>query len=89
MAIQGTLCGKATLEGGQKTSAHPLMRCTLRTVCLLSKEEGEHNVEKFMLCSFAHHACSPLLQESLHELKLCKESLTCHLSLDVLCLCQK
>ena len=26
-----------------------------------SDEEGEHNVENFMLCSLAHHACSPLL----------------------------
>ena len=34
MVIQGTLCGKTTLEGGQKASAHPLMRCTPRTACL-------------------------------------------------------
>ena len=27
-----------------------------------SDEEGEHNVENFLLCSFAHHACSPFLQ---------------------------
>ena len=32
-----------------------------------SDEEGEHNVENFMLCSFAHHARSPLLQDFLHE----------------------
>ena len=30
-----------------------------------SDEEGEHNVENFMLCSFAHHVCSPLLQSFL------------------------
>ena len=23
-------------------------------------KEGEHNVENFLLCSCAHHACSPL-----------------------------
>ena len=55
----------------------------------LSDEEGEHSVEKFMLCSFAHHACSPLLQGSLHEEELCKVVLTCHFSLDVLYLCQE
>ena len=38
-----------------------------------SQEEGEHNVEKFLLCSFVHHACSPLLQESLHEIMLRSE----------------
>ena len=27
-----------------------------------SDEEGEHNVDNFMLSSFAHHSCSPLLQ---------------------------
>ena len=27
-----------------------------------SKEECEDTVENFMLCSFAHHACSPLMQ---------------------------
>ena len=27
-----------------------------------SDEEGDHNVENIMLCSFAHHACGPLLQ---------------------------
>ena len=26
----------------------------------VSDEEGEHNVENVTLCSFAHHACSPL-----------------------------
>ena len=31
----------------------------------VSDEEGEHNVENFILCSFAHHACSPLLQKYL------------------------
>ena len=28
-----------------------------------SDDEGEHNVENFMLCSFAYHACSALLHE--------------------------
>ena len=39
-----------------------------------SEEEGEHNVENFMLCSSAHHACSPLLQGSLHQEELCEGS---------------
>ena len=51
-----------------------------------SDEEGEHNVEKFMLCSFAQHACGPLLQRILEE--LCEVALSCHLSLDVIFLCQ-
>ena len=38
----------------------------MRTTCSLD-EEGEHTVEKFMPCSFARHACSPLLQRFLHE----------------------
>ena len=42
----------------------------------------------FMLCSFGHHACSPLLQEFLHEEELCKVAQTCHFSLDVIFLCQ-
>ena len=37
---------------------------------LSSAEEGEHNVE-IMLCSFAHLACSPLLQGFPHEEELC------------------
>ena len=53
-----------------------------------SDGEGEHNVENFMLCSFAHHACSPLLQGCLHQEELCKAALTCHFSLDVISLCQ-
>ena len=52
-----------------------------------SDEEGEHNVENSMLCSFAH-ACSPLLQKYLHEEELC-EALTCHFSFDVLYFCQE
>ena len=28
----------------------------------VTDEEGEHNVENFMLCSFSHSTCSPLLQ---------------------------
>ena len=41
------------------------------------------NVENLVLCSLAHHACSPLLQGFLHEEELCKVALTCHFSLDV------
>ena len=47
-------------------------------------EEGEHNVENIMLCYFAHHACSPLLQGFVHEAKLCKVALTCRFALDVI-----
>ena len=54
-----------------------------------SEEEGGHIAENFMLCSCAHHACSPLLQESLHEEELCKVALRCQVSLDVLYLCHK
>ena len=50
-----------------------------------SDEEGEHNVENIMLCSFAHHACSPLLQGFSHEEE---RALTCHFALDVILLCQ-
>ena len=32
-----------------------------------SGEDGEHNVDSFMRCSSAHHACSPFLQGFLHE----------------------
>ena len=35
-------------------------------------EEGEHNVESFMLCSVVHPACSQLLQGFLKEEELCK-----------------
>ena len=35
-----------------------------------SDEEGGHNVENIMLCSFAHHACSPLLQGFVYEEEL-------------------
>ena len=55
---------------------------------LSSDEEGEHNVENIMLCSFAHHACSPLLQGFLHEKELCQVALTCHSALDFTFLCQ-
>ena len=34
---------------------------------LSSDEEDKHNVENCVLCSCAHHACSPLLQRCLHE----------------------
>ena len=54
---------------------------------LSSDEESGHTVENFVLCSFAHHACSPLLQGFLHEEELCKAALTCPLSLDVIFLC--
>ena len=53
-----------------------------------SDEEGDHNVENIMLCSFAHHACGPLLQGFLHEEELCQVALTCHSALDVIFLCQ-
>ena len=42
-----------------------------------SDEEGEHRVENTMPCSFAHHACSPLLQGFLHEEELCEVAFTC------------
>ena len=50
---------------------------------LSSDEEGELNVENFMLCSFAHPTCSPLLQGFLHEEELCKVALTRHFSATV------
>ena len=53
-----------------------------------SNEEGGHNVENFILCSIANHACSPLLQGFLHEEELCKVAATCHFSLGVSFLCQ-
>ena len=60
----------------------------LKMTYFSSDEEGEHNVENTMLCSFAHHACSPLLQGFLHEEELREVALTCHFSLDVIFLCQ-
>ena len=39
-------------------------------------EEGEHNVENIMLCSFVHHARSPRMQGVLHEEELCKVALS-------------
>ena len=54
---------------------------------LSSSEEGAHNVENIMLCSFAH-ACSPQLQEFLHEEGLRRVALmTCHRALEVIFLC--
>ena len=50
--------------------------------------KGEHNVKNFVLCSFANHVCSPLVQDVLHEEELCKLALTRHFSLDVIFLCQ-
>ena len=52
------------------------------------EDDEEHNVENFMLCSFAHFACSPILQAFVHEEEMCEVALTCHFSLDVLFLCQ-
>ena len=43
---------------------------------LFSEEESEHIVENFMLCSFAHLACSPLVQGFQHTEELCKVALT-------------
>ena len=37
-----------------------------------------------MLCSFAHHACSPLLQRNLFEEELYEVALTCRSTLDVM-----
>ena len=51
-----------------------------------SDEDGEHNVEHFMLCSGVHLACSPLLQSFADEEELCAVALTCHCSLDVVSL---
>ena len=59
---------------------------------LSSDEECEHNFfskkkKNFMLCSFAHPACSPLLKVS-YTKKRCEVALTCHFSLDMIFLCQ-
>ena len=43
-----------------------------------SDEEGEHNVERIVLCWFAHHDCSPPLQGFLHGEELGKVALPCH-----------
>ena len=51
-------------------------------------EEEDHNVENFMLCPFAHSACSPILQTFLREEEMCEVALTCRFSLDVLYLFQ-
>ena len=48
-----------------------------------SDEEGDHNVENFLLFSFARPACSPLSQGFLHEIELGKVALICHFSSDV------
>ena len=37
-----------------------------------SENRDVHNVEKCVHCSFAHHACSPLLQGGLQEEELCE-----------------
>ena len=49
----------------------------------LSGEDGEHRVERLVLCSLVNCKCSPLLQGFLHEEELCLVALTCHCSLDV------
>ena len=49
-----------------------------------SGEGEEHQVENFTLCSFAHFACSPILQAFLNEEEMCKVALACHFSLDAL-----
>ena len=53
-----------------------------RTASLSRVRDEERNVENFMLCSFAHFACSPILQAFLHEEEMCK--VASHFSLDVL-----
>ena len=54
-----------------------------------ASENGDvHTVENFVLCSFAHHVCSPLLQGDLREEELCKVTLTCRFALDVIFLSQ-
>ena len=45
-----------------------------------SSGEGDHNVDNFMLFSFAHHACNPLLQGFLLE-ELRKVTLTWRVSM--------
>ena len=52
-----------------------------------SDEEGQHNMDNIVLCSFAHLACSQFLQGFLHEEELCKVALTCHFASDVIFLC--
>ena len=47
------------------------------------KMEDVHNVENFVLCSFAHHVCRPLLQGGVQEEELCSVALTCHFALNV------
>ena len=56
--------------------------------CFSSDEEGEHNVENILLCSFAHHAFSPLLQGFPHGEERREVTLTCHFALDAIFLCQ-
>ena len=54
-----------------------------------SDEEGEHTLENIMLCSFAHHACRPLLQGFVYEEEQCKVALTFRFAFDVIFLCQE
>ena len=52
-----------------------------------ASEDGDaRNVENFAMCSFEHHACSPILRVNLQE-EWCKVALTSHSAVDVLCLC--
>ena len=53
-----------------------------------SFEEGGHYVENIMLCFFAHHACSPLLQGFVYDEELCKVALTFRFAFDVIFLCE-
>ena len=52
-----------------------------------SETDDVHNVNNFVMCSFAHRTCSPLLQGNLQEEEVCKVALTCHFALDVFLLC--
>ena len=53
-------------------------------------EENGHNMENFVLCSFAHPTYGPRLQGFLEEEEeeLYKVALTCRFALDVLYFCQ-
>ena len=87
-ATSSSLKGTSPVLGGRwrcghpwnplwKASACPLTRSTLRMACLLPRRKVA-TMWRISCCSFAQHACSPLLQESLREVMLCKVVLTCH-----------
>ena len=61
---------------------------TPRLVGSASESGDGHTVQFFVFCSFAHHACSPLLQGGLREEELYKVALTYRFALDVIFLCQ-